>query len=154
MKQELVDEMLIQLDDDWLFLLGVFSIIWQDEGPRAPDPNWQAALPATFPQVIELTTHVLEQGYAIAGDVRINQGFISWELSPSATIDRIEQDYANLGRGLEMGDICWFQITDKGQAAVDAVWESRGGRPEPPPEPIRVPLTEKLKKFVESLRIR
>lgn len=74
-------------------------------------------------EVMQTTTEVIGElmgaGYAIVGDVVREEGLLcvrSWGLSPAETIKRIEDEWRALGRMPNLGEICWLELTDAGQA--------------------------------------
>lgn len=100
--------------DDMLQLFEVMSIVGfhLDKDP-------QDDLTIMRP-TLDVVGGLLESEFVVAGDVvKDDQGFLtirSWDLSPPATVDRIEKEWHELGGPPNLGDIVWLELTDKGRA--------------------------------------
>ncbi len=72
------------------------------------------------PELIKITSlsiikNLLKEKLVIAGDLLPDNTFIPWNMSIDEIIDKIKQEWGNLGRELEMYELVWFEITEKGR---------------------------------------
>ena len=52
--------------------------------------------------------------------------FVQWEGGPTGWLERIASAWP-VGRYLEIGEVCWFDLTDSGKAVATAVLDERYG---------------------------
>lgn len=100
-----VNEILLLGLDDWIQAAEVASVA-RTVGGAATEGDVQQLS-------IEIIREVIRSGLMKAGDVTHN-GFQEWNLTPNETLDRIEHEWAALGRGPNLGEICWLLNTEKG----------------------------------------
>jgi hypothetical protein len=75
--------------------------------------------------VLGLIRELLELGWFEAGFPRMNPlGFDAWETSTSDAIARIEREWRELGGDPSLGDIVWFNLTEKGSHEARRVKET------------------------------
>ncbi len=67
---------------------------------------------------------VLREGLMTAGDVT-HAGFCPWNISGEQAIERIERDWTALGRGPNLGEICWLSNTPAGDARAKSSSNTR-----------------------------
>ena len=58
-------------------------------------------------------------------------GFTSWEISVDQALRRIEQEWRALPKGPDLGDVCWLNLTKKGEVQAKEVWSRRNQTPGP-----------------------
>jgi hypothetical protein len=100
-----VNEILLLGLDDWIQAAEVASVA-RTVGGAATESDVQQLS-------IEMICDVVRAGLMKAGDVTPD-GFHEWDLSPNETLDRIEHEWAALGRGPGLGEICWLCNTEEG----------------------------------------
>ena len=64
---------------------------------------------------LAIIKNLLEEELVRAGDLLADNTFIPWKMSIDKIIDKIKQEWESLGRELEMYELVWFEITDKGR---------------------------------------
>ena len=72
------------------------------------------------PELIKITSfaiikNLLEENLVKAGALLSDNTFKPWNMSIDEIIDKIKQEWENLGRELEMYELVWFEITEKGR---------------------------------------
>jgi hypothetical protein len=117
-QEELLRELLVFATVDWVELWLFASLV--QESLEIDDPE------AVKARSLDLIKELLETGLMEAGTIDWDEGhFESWGLTPEESFIRIEQEWSELGRSPSMADICWFDLTPKGQALVKR-WEKDG----------------------------
>ncbi len=56
-----------------------------------------------------LKANFVQAGFIIADGV----GFEPWQLTAKEALERVEREWDALGRELDIGEIVWFEITEK-----------------------------------------
>ena len=72
------------------------------------------------PELIKVTSfdiikNLLDEELVIAGDLLEDNTFVPWNMATNEIIDKIRNDWENLGRELYMYELVWFEITEKGK---------------------------------------
>lgn len=68
------------------------------------------------------------------GDVLDHEpGFVPWELSLSAALERIRTEWTAGGGQLQMGEVCWLANTPEGDAHAETVRDEVNARRRWPP---------------------
>lgn len=122
------------LSDDWTYLADVAAIVTEvakkhglslgvtdrDEWLRiqaglATDPNFERRLRLT----VRVLESMLGDGLIVPGEVR--EAFVPWDGSPSDWLARIERGWRSFGARLSVSDVCWFEITEKGELLGETI---------------------------------
>lgn len=53
------------------------------------------------------------------------EGFCMWNLPIEECLNRVEREWNALGRNPSLGEICWLQNTDKGNALGEKLFKQR-----------------------------
>lgn len=94
---------------------GLWEFVWMTaEELDLDDPDEVRAA------VLESTSGLLKAGYIRAGVPKGRVDFDPWNLSPEEAIERIEREWDALGREPDIGEIVWFDITEKGREQLVA----------------------------------
>jgi hypothetical protein len=80
------------------------------------------------PPAVDAIGGLLKGELVEVGDVVRGEGFHTWDLAPSAALQRIEQEWRALGRDPFPGDIGWLQNTPGGDRRAEEILAERGGR--------------------------
>lgn len=67
---------------------------------------------------MEIVSDLLGSDLVRPGFPTRNGGFDAWRLSAKEAIARIECEWDELGREVSLGDIAWFEATEKGEEYV------------------------------------
>lgn len=112
-----LDEMLVRGLHDICYLFEVQGVVYEQLR--------LTSLEEARPRVMAVVRQMLEQGLFLAGDTRGAQRagkpfveFIAWTDDVPEQLKRIEQEYYRAGNSLNIGDVAWFELTDKGRAAA------------------------------------
>ena len=108
---ELADKVLILGLDDWVMAADVVSVL---VGAGIPIHDARSSHYAL--NVIE---YLLSGGLMTAGDVTA-EGFVPWEMDPSTAIALIKERWEELGGPPDLGDVCWLNNTDEGDARAES----------------------------------
>ena len=104
LKEEIKDQLLLEALDDWVGLwdvLGYFEDLPESARKRS-----------TLAAVDEM----LRSGWFEAGFPTLDGTFEAWPLSVDASLRRISDEWAELGKDPSLGDIAWFNLTPLGEA--------------------------------------
>jgi hypothetical protein len=104
--ESMLNELLTDGADDWLMALDVAWVAKSMGGAR----NANAIRELSMRLIRELIVREL----AIVGDVD-EHGFQPWSLDISETLDQIGRRWASLSREPTLGDVCWLDLTPKGE---------------------------------------
>jgi hypothetical protein len=100
-------------EDDWVQLV---DVAWSSS---------QAFPGATREQKVargvEAIESLLEHGLIRVGDVRRGEGFVPWTLPTRAIVDRIAAEWKAMPDEPSLGDVCWIELTDAGDARPTAI---------------------------------
>jgi hypothetical protein len=93
----LIDEILSECEEDFVGLWTLVRLV-RDCGERD-----------TKQYVLSLIRFLLDTDAVKAGwpDSQ-GQTFVDWQLSPAATVERIDREWSQLGRDPTIGEIVWF----------------------------------------------
>lgn len=100
-----VNDILVRGLDDWIQASEVDSVARTVGGATTELEAQKLSL--------EIIRHVIKDGLMEAGDVT-GHGFHAWNLSADDAIERIEREWAALGRFPTLGEICWLSNTAEG----------------------------------------
>lgn len=91
--------------------LGLWAVIWplrEEFGIEDEDERRKITL--------RMLTHLLGMGLMRAGVPDGRLRFNAWNLPATEALKRIEREWNELGREPNIGDVVWFDITEKGRA--------------------------------------
>ncbi len=107
MLDEMLDELLIYGYKEWLMASAVASVARFTGG-------------ADTPQAIRELSKVIIREFVVRGLMRIGDvtrtGFVPWEGTLDEMIERIDRTWRTLPREPTLGDVCWLDATEKGEA--------------------------------------
>ena len=101
--------------DDWVMAADVAWIARDIGGADSDDEVRSASL--------GLIERALRDELMRIGDVT-DGGFFPWKASPDQALRRVEASWLELGRSPDLGEVCWLENTEKGDAlalGVDGV---------------------------------
>jgi len=108
----MLDDLLVSGPDDWVMACEVAWVARSKGGARSSDAIRELS--------VELIRELLDRGLMTIGDVT-ESGFHAWELSTAEALDHVDAEWRMLSREPSLGDICWLQLTEKGEARAEAV---------------------------------
>jgi len=108
-----IEEILLDGEDDWVMLLDIERFAVSRLGVANHDARVKDVGLAAI-------AGLLEAGLMRAGELT-EGGFRAWSGSWTESLARIEVEWRGLNRGLEMGEVCWFELTAEGYAAAAAL---------------------------------
>jgi hypothetical protein len=120
-RQQVLDEMLVSGLRDWVQASEVASLSMEVGGASTDSEIRTLSL--------TVIRDALEQGLMTVGDLT-REGFTPWGGEGEAAIHRVEASWLDLGRGPNLGEVCWLCNTDAGDIRANQVLAGR--REEPP----------------------
>ena len=102
----MLDELIVSGADDWLMVVEVTWVAKSMGGARTPNTIQELSL--------ELIRELIVREMVIVGDVD-ERGFQPWNLDISETLELIEKRWKSLSREPTLGDVCWLNLTPKGE---------------------------------------
>jgi hypothetical protein len=104
--------------DDWVNVAEVTSVAKFTGQAQSVDEIRELSL--------KLIREVVQRGLMEIGDLP-DQGrrLRLWPMSPQECLDRVEREWNALGRNPSLGEICWLQNTDKGNALGEELFKQR-----------------------------
>ena len=69
--------------------------------------------------LLEFVLDLLKENLILAGFPHTDGSFQKWEGKPKEIVMRIKQDWENLDKEVNVGDVIWFDITEKGEALLN-----------------------------------
>ena len=102
--------------DDWVMACDVAWVARSMGGAKSPNDVRDLS--------VELIRELLDRGLMTIGDVT-ESGFHAWDLIATDAVDRVAARWRKLRREPTLGDVCWLQLTELGQARVEAIARSR-----------------------------
>ena len=100
-----VDELLVRGEDDWVHAAEVAEVAQSIGGART-DADIQELS-------IDLVREVVERGLMKIGDVT-EDGFQEWRAPLTDAVVRVKDEWTELGRRPNLGEIFWLANTEKG----------------------------------------
>jgi hypothetical protein len=73
---------------------------------------------------LKIIRHLLEDDLVVAGDL-LEGGFKAWDVSPREAFRRIETKWSTYPGGPSLGDLCWFDLTEKGEQRAREVTQGK-----------------------------
>jgi hypothetical protein len=116
--QQCIDELLMSGCDDWVNVAEVTSVAKFTGGAQSADEIRDLSL--------RLIREVVQQGLMEIGDLPDQSRRLAlWPMTPQECLDRVEREWNALGRNPSLGEICWLQNTDKGNALGEELFKRR-----------------------------
>jgi hypothetical protein len=116
--QACIDDLLMRGCDDWVNAAEVTSVVKFTGHAQSEDEIRSLSL--------KLIREVVQQGLMEIGDLPEEGRHLKlWPLTPQQCLDRVERDWNVLGRNPSLGEICWLQNTDKGNALGEELFKQR-----------------------------
>lgn len=114
--EALLDAVLLAGLDDWIQAAEVASLAMEVGGT------------STGSDIRRLSVAVIRAA-ALGGLMRVGDltedGFVPWRHEPEAAVCAVEEAWLDLGRGPDLGEICWLDNTDAGDARAIQVSKRR-----------------------------
>lgn len=104
------NRILVEAVDDYI---GLWSIIREIR-----DCNKNLDLLSIRNQTISFLNEMLDNQLMQAGNFNAESEFKTWNFSSTEIINKIEKEWDKLGYEPNIGDIVWFEITEKGENEV------------------------------------
>lgn len=114
-----IDEILLLGLDDWIQATEIASVARMVGGATTEDEARELS--------IKIINEVVQAGLMKAGDVR-QGGFHEWDLVANEALERIKREWSALGRGPNLGEICWLSNTEEGDKRARRLDEGRSTR--------------------------
>ena len=116
--QACIDDLLMRGCDDWVNAAEVTSVAKFTGHAQSEDEIRFLSL--------KLIHDVVHQGLMEIGDLPDQSRRLNlWPMTPEECLDRVEREWKALGRNPSLGEICWLQNTDKGNALGEALFKAR-----------------------------
>jgi hypothetical protein len=109
--EELKRELILSAEEDYMDLSSYANEVGDALGLRGEDETREY----TFRLIAEL----LEDRYIRAGIPTATGGFEEWDEDLVEVVAHIDGEWRRLGRTPELGEIVWFEATDKGVSYVN-----------------------------------
>jgi hypothetical protein len=111
--EELKRELILSAEEDYIDLSAIAYEVESTLKVRGKD--------AIRNETIRILAELLEDGYIRAGIPTAGGGFNEWDENLVEVVAHIDGEWRRLGRTPELGEIVWFEATDKGVSYVGAV---------------------------------
>lgn len=98
MYRNALDTVLTELNDDRVHLFEITTYL------KADGVSSEKMMPAT----LQLISEAMKKGNIVIGQFN-NENFHVWEVSPEEALKRIEKEWKELKRPLNIADICWLE---------------------------------------------
>ena len=108
-----LDEISVRGIDDWIQASEVQSIAMEFGGADTVEKRRDLSL--------EIIRTLLREGLVEIGMVYAHEGFVPWLSGVDESMQRIIREWSALPKGPNIGDICWLNLTQKGEAAARAL---------------------------------
>jgi len=104
--------------DDWVNAAEVTSVAKFTGHAQSEDEIRSVSL--------KLIREVVQQGLMEIGDLPDEGRRLKlWPMTSQECLDRVEREWNALGRNPSLGEICWLQNTDKGDALGEEAFKRR-----------------------------
>jgi hypothetical protein len=103
-----IEDLLIRGLDDWIDAAEVASVSYTTGGAEPEEARRELSL--------RLIRKLLEDGFAEAGMVEEQEGFVPWGIPVEDAMQRIESGWPRRSSGPGLGEVCWLNLTEEGQA--------------------------------------
>lgn len=122
--QGMVDDLVVRASDDWVMLVELDNVVRRIADMHLVDLGSDER----FSAGLEVIGRAFDAGLMIPGDVLAPSGFVPWPVDHKTALERIGREWRQLGRDLEMGDVCWLANTEAGNAYADELSSKRDDR--------------------------
>jgi len=114
-----VDEVLLGGFQDLVMASEVASIVSESTGSSTTDED-------SIQTSLDVIRTLLEDRLAEVGDAVLAEGgksvvFRPWSMSTDEALRRIEREWRRLPNGPNLGDVCWFRLTDRGRRRAEDI---------------------------------
>jgi len=111
--QACLEDLLIRGLDDWIQAAEVASVVRMMMGAESSQVIRELSL--------QLIQTLLEEGLVEIGTVE-EGGFEPWGLPTEKAMRRIERHWSARPSGPGLGEVCWLNLTAKGQTLAEDLW--------------------------------
>ena len=118
MLRDCLDALLVSGLDDWVQAAEVASIARTTGAVMSEDAVRDLSL--------RLIRRLLEHDLMEVGTVTEQDGFIPWGVSLNEAMRRIESEWRTRPGGPGLGEVCWLNLTEKGQGQAQDLWSQKG----------------------------
>jgi hypothetical protein len=116
--QACVDELVMRGCDDWVNAAEVTSVVKFTGHAQSEDEIRSLSL--------KLIREVVQQGLMEIGDLPDEGRHLKlWPITSQESLDRVEHEWKALGRNPSLGEVCWLQNTDKGDALGEELFKEK-----------------------------
>jgi len=122
MLRDCLDALLISGLDDWVQAAEVASIARTTGAATSEDAVRDLSL--------RLIRRLLDHGLMEVGTVTEQDGFTRWSISFSEAMRRIESEWRARPEGPGLGEVCWLNLTEKGQIQAQDLWSQKAKKTE------------------------
>ncbi|MDA2808681.1 hypothetical protein [Nocardiopsis suaedae] len=105
--EEAKKDFLVSGVTDWVMLVEAQSLARYYTG----SDDWRAWRDFSM----EFLAELMRDGLTIPGDFTDDRGFRPWDLPTEDALARIRDEWSSFGAELDMGDVCWFDVTPAGR---------------------------------------
>lgn len=102
-------EILVRAQGDWVMFHELLDLVREGASPATREQLED--------RVFAELTPLLACGWLTVGDVT-EAGFEPWDLPSKAALMRIRKRWQELSRAPDLGDVCWFDLTEDGEAVL------------------------------------
>jgi hypothetical protein len=116
--QDCINDLLMRGCDDWVDVAEITSVAKFTGHARSEEEIWDLSL--------TIIREVVQQGLMEIGDLPDQGGRLNlWPMTSEECLDRVQREWHALGRNPSLGEICWLQNTDKGNALGEELFRQR-----------------------------
>ena len=116
--KECINDVVMRGCDDWLDACGVASVAINIGHTLSAEEIQNLSL--------KIIQEVVEQGLMEIGDLPDEGRRLKlWSMTPQECLDRVEREWKALGRNPSLGEVCWLQNTDRGNALGEELFKQR-----------------------------
>lgn len=106
--EDLKKELILSAEEDYIDLAFIAHEAAETLKIRGKDGTREVTL--------RLITELLEGGYIRAGIPTLDGGFEAWDEHVVEIVAHIDGEWRRLGRPPELGELVWFEATEKGES--------------------------------------
>lgn len=111
MIDELREDIIEGIEDDWIYYAEILSMIQEINGDS----------PDILQQSLDAAVHFIDEGLIVPGDIVSAPGFTPWPGTHNDWITRLRHEVGDMiAQGTEprMGEICWFDFPNPNRQAT------------------------------------